>query len=447
MSGLAQSLAPTRARVEIGSWLPVAAPLALLAVALATVASGLVVQDTWLALVAGREVVAHGLPAVSHLTVLGDGHRWVDQQWLAQVALYGLARLGGVGLALAACLAATLGAYALCARIALRRGASPFALLGFVLLAVVAAPWALQLRPQSFGLLLFALTLRLLERDRQVLVLAVLCLWANVHGSVVVGVALALAYAVTKREPLLFLSPAALLASPYGAHLGGYYRTMLVDPPFGRAIEEWHRTTPSLLTGGFFLLAGIVVVLAWRRRRRVLPFDVVVLALLLAVGLDALRGTVWFALAALAYAPQLATRRERAEVSSITFTAVAAGVVVAALAVVAARPPAEHSPALARAAADGHAVFANEATADWLLWNVPALRGRIAYDVSFETLTKPQIGRLLAWRDLRPGWVRAVRGYDVVVDDHAHIARLVALGRWRRVLVDGRVEVARRVAS
>lgn len=437
MSGLAQSFAPTRVRVNIGHWLPVAAPLALLAVALAVASSGLVVQDTWLALAAGREVVTHGLPSVSHLTVLSSGHRWIDQQWLGQAIFYWLARAGGVGLVLAACLAATLAAFALCAQIALRRGASPRAILCFVGLAVFAAPWGFQLRPQSFGLLLFAVVLALLERDRQVLVLPVLCLWANVHGSVVLGVALAFAYAITTREPLLLLAPATLFASPYGLRLASYYKTMLVDPPFGHLIREWQRTTPGPLTAGFFALVLLVAALAWQRRVRVRAFDVVVLALLLAVGLDALRGTVWFGLAALAFAPHLATRRDTASVSSFAFTAVTLGIVVVALAVVATHPPAPLPFSV-----HGQRVLASDATADELLWQQPELRGRVAYDVAFELLTPAQIRRIVTWRNLRPGWQSELRGYDVVVDDPQHVAKLVALGGWRRTLRAGDVAVA-----
>lgn len=432
-----QSFAPTRVRVNAGQWLPVAAPLALLAVALGVASSGLVVQDTWLALVAGREVVTHGLPAVSHLTLLSDGHRWIDQQWLAQVVFYGLARVGGVGLVLAVCLVATLAAFGLCARIALVRGGSPLAIVGFVGLAVVAAPWGFQLRPQSFGLFFFAVVLALLERDRQLLVLPVLCLWANVHGSVVLGVALALAYAITTREPLLLLAPAALFASPYGLRLATYYHTMLLDPPFGHLVREWQRTTPSALTAGFFLLVAFVALLAWRRRRRLRTYDIVVLALLLAVGLDALRGTVWFALAALAYGPQLATRREPAQVASFAFTAVAAGIVVAAIGFVATHPPAPLPFTV-----HGQRVLADDATADELLWQQPELRGRVAYDVAFELLTPVQIRRMLAWRNLTPGWKAAVRKYGVVVDDPQHVRRLVALGGWRRVATSGDLAVA-----
>jgi hypothetical protein len=94
--------------------------------------------------------------------------------------------------------------------------------------------------------------------------------------------------------------------------------------------------------------------------------------------------------------------------------------------------------------AAGHSVFANEATADWLLWKVPSLRGRVAYDVRFEVLTPRRIARLLAWRNLGPGWARAVAGYDLVVDDPAHVSRLVAAGGWHRVLVWHRVAVAER---
>ena len=49
----------------------------------------LVVGDTWLTLMAGREVVDHGLPKTETLTILGAGATWTDQQWLAQVVVYG----------------------------------------------------------------------------------------------------------------------------------------------------------------------------------------------------------------------------------------------------------------------------------------------------------------------------------------------------------------------
>jgi len=58
------------------------------------------VVDGWMAIVSGRWIVQHGLPSHDTLTLWAHGHRWIDQQWLAQLALYGLWRLGGLKLAL-----------------------------------------------------------------------------------------------------------------------------------------------------------------------------------------------------------------------------------------------------------------------------------------------------------------------------------------------------------
>ena len=58
----------------------------------------LVVNDSWLNLMAGREVVENGLPSRDEITVYGLGATWTDQQWLAQVFMYGIYSLGGFAL-------------------------------------------------------------------------------------------------------------------------------------------------------------------------------------------------------------------------------------------------------------------------------------------------------------------------------------------------------------
>ena len=50
----------------------------------------LVVNDSWLNLMAGREVVENGLPSRDEITVYGLGATWTDQQWLAQIFMYGV---------------------------------------------------------------------------------------------------------------------------------------------------------------------------------------------------------------------------------------------------------------------------------------------------------------------------------------------------------------------
>src|SRR5205814_4286688 len=51
-------------------------------------------DDAWLALLSGRSIAQHGLPSHDSLTVMAHGRRWTDQQWLAQLGLYGLWRAG-----------------------------------------------------------------------------------------------------------------------------------------------------------------------------------------------------------------------------------------------------------------------------------------------------------------------------------------------------------------
>jgi hypothetical protein len=461
-----------------GALLAVAAPVALLVIGLAAFAPDLVTQDFWLALVSGREIAQHGLPSANHLTVVSSGHRWVDQQWLAQLLLYEIARIGGVSASAAVCLLAGGAALWIAGLTAHHRGASPMAILAFLLLCVVAAPWGMQFRTQALALPLFSLTVWLLTRDPNaerkstLWVFPVLCLWANFHGSAVIGVGLVAAYGLhalirgargparMRAVACVVLSPLTLLASPYALSLPGYYRLMLVNPPFGREIQEWQRTTPSGLTAVFFLLVGVALVLAVTRRKRLGLFDFFILCLTLATALEAIRGIIWFALASAALLPTLATRhpwRARLEgrgSGALVWTAVGATLAVAIWLGTrpATRYPNQFPHALlsvvhAKTASDHGRVFANAASADWLLWELPSLRGRVAYDVRFEIMTRPQFDRIVAWNGLSPGWRATAAGYSLVVEDPKHVNALVATGRWRRLVSSPRIALAERVAS
>lgn len=459
-----------RARLEqAAGLLPVAAPVAVLAAFLAVAAPALVVQDTWLTLVSGREIASHGLPFVDHLTVLGAGRRWIDQQWLAQLTLYGAAKVG-IGAAVAVHLAAVAVAFALAAHTARMRGASPRSIAAFFVLAVAAAPWALQVRAQGIALPLFAATVWLLARDRRAAgrevfyVVPLLVVWANVHGSVVLGAAVVCLYGLLgaaqteghlrwRAAVLAVLAPSAVLASPYALHLPGYYRLMLLDPPFGREIVEWHRTTPSALTASFFVLAAITCALVTTRRARVGAPDLLVLGVTIVSALLAVRGIVWFALAALALVPPLATRAAApvfrgapAVAAAVIAVAVAAG----SIAYAALRPAGDYSQALPpsavvalrHTAGDG-VVYADDRVADRSLWALPDLRGRVFYDVRFELYTRPEIDQLAAYERFAPAWASAVSRFDTVVTDPEHARRLSESG-WRPVWLDEQVAILSR---
>lgn len=418
-----------------------------LGAALLLLSPNLLVADSWLTLVDGREIVRHGLPSHDAMTVLSHGVRWVDQQWLAQLVYYGTWAVGGVRLAVILNVVLVAAAFASAAAAARLLGASARSVLYVTALGLFVAPWSWQVRAQTLVLPLYVWTIFLLVRDvrrptrRTFLVFPLLAVWANLHGSAVLAAALvALAGASTvarnrrlsaRAAAFLLLPWPCVLASPYALHLPGYYKLMLLDAPFARFVTEWQPARPSSLTAVFYLLAAATVVLAVRQRRRFTSFELSVLAFTLAEAFHAVRGIVWFALAAQVLLPTAvdgALRPSRASSHPLlNRTLAAAGLLasVVALGVAAARSQAwfEQSwpPAAARAVATEPAsarVFAADRYADWLLWRVPSLRGRIAYDVRFELLDRARLRSLVDYVHVRgPSWKRAAAGYRLVALD------------------------------
>ena len=394
--------------------------VSLVGVVLLTVfGPSLVVGDTWLTLMAGREIVDHGLPEVEHITLLGEGSTWTDQQWLAQLVFYGAHELAGTRLVVVLDVPLVLLALGLAAGAARSAGASSRSTFLIGLLAILAGPWGWTIRAQSAALPLFAGLLWLLldayrngVRRRTLLVLPLLVLWANLHGSVVLGAGLtmllALATLVRGRgaEPLyplalLVCAPLCVLVTPYGWDIVAYYDLMLVDAPFADILREWQWSSPSATTALFWLLAVVAVgLVALRRcRSRLTVFELLVLAVTFVGAVQAVRGVIWFALACAAILPValdgLLTRADpsaaprqprdlrreprRPRRRARRHARAAAELVRAGVA----RGAGRRRPRRRRATRASR-LFATDGTADWLLWKIPDLRGRIAYDVRFE---------------------------------------------------------------
>jgi hypothetical protein len=460
-----------------------ALPLALVAfyaAVLAGLAQFELVGDSWLTLVSGREVVQHGLPQHDQLMALSHGARWVDQQWLAQVVFYEVTRFGGIQAAVILHVLLLAGALALSVVAARRRGASATTVLLVGLVCVFLAPWAWQLRAQSFAYPLFAATLWLLSADsrapsrRVLLVLPVLALWANLHGSVVLGAGLVALRGLTiayERRPgwkpragCLLAAPLLVLASPYGTALVGYYRHMLGSPLLSRFVQEWGPTTPSK-AWLFYPTAVLAVWLLGRNGGVLTLFERLALLAATLVGFVALRHLVWFELAALMFLPVLVdARRAKAAIpqrAARPLGALAALCLLAIPVALAAAPaswydrqlPTEATAALDRAtASSGTTVFASETLSDWLLWHEPALRGRIAYDVRFELLSVRQLDRLSAYhRRSGPGWEAPTLPFSVLVldrkvDSHL-IGGLEARPNVQRIFADRRVVILRQAPA
>jgi hypothetical protein len=85
-------------------------------------------------------------------------------------------------------------------------------------------------------------------------------------------------------------------------------------------------------------------------------------------------------------------------------------------------------------------VYSDEAFSDWLLWRLPYLRGRVAYDARFEILTAHQLDQVVRLKSVSGlNWKRAARGYRLIVLDRAR--ERDAVGAFerepgRRVLYD-----------
>lgn len=417
----------------------------------------LVLQDTWLALVDGRQVAQHGIPRHVVLTLFGHGHAWVDQQWLAQLWMYGLHRVGGLGLVavvnVALIAAGLLGA----AAASMRLGASARSVVLVLPLAAIAVAFTNEVRTQPYAYPLFVLTVYLLAADsrrpsRSVYwCLPVLALWGNLHGSASLGAGLvvlgglsmlwsrrgALADPTAWRRPLalIVLAPAALLITPYGTEMVSYYRATLLSPAFRSFVTEWQPVTYDVpLAIVFFLLAGVVVWALGRHGAASTLWERIATLVLAAGAIIALRNVVWFALAALILLPlwiDAAVRaRERPaparpRLNATLLGAAAVAVIVLALSTVTAGTarltpsyPARTLEAVRAALAvrPGAPVLADETYADWLLWELPRLSGRVAYDAAFELLSRDQLKEIADLKSVTGlNWSRVARGYPVLV--------------------------------
>jgi hypothetical protein len=392
---------------------------------------------------AGDEILRTGvLPSVDTYTFTVAGTPWLDQQWLAQVLLAMGYRLGGWELlaVLRAVLVAV--AFGLLAWTAMVRGAGPRTAAVLSLVAFALAAPALALRPQLFGIVLFAMLLLLaaahVHRPRiwwAAPVVMALC--ANVHGSFVLG-PLLLGYVwlddLVRGRPwtgslvVLVVGSAATLLNPFGFEVWSYAAGIGTSPVITQQVSEWQRTTP--LTGPGLLFYGSVLgslFIAWRGRAALRWPDWLWLAGLIVIGVWAERGIAWWPLGAVyALAPTLAataqtTGSERPAIVATLVTALLCLAIVAALpwwrssdpltgrAGLLTYAPTGLAGALHDLAPEGARVYAPQDWASWFEWSEPDARYFV--DARFELFPTD------VWRD-----------YETIAEGGSGSAE--ALDRW-----------------
>jgi hypothetical protein len=441
--------------------------------------------DSYYDLYAGRYIVQHGIPHWNVVTVVAHGAPWIDQQWLAHVLYYAAWVAGGYpAVALLSSLVLTSG-FAVLALAMRSRGVPPTRMFGWTCAAVIAYLGNIVIRAQSFAYPLFALTLWLVVADsrgprlraRTWLVLPVLVLWANTHGSVLIGAAMVALYAgyravavrrggrraVLGYVTLGAASALSVLCTPYGTGVIGYYKSVnRVAPALSHYVTEWQRPNPLYLVSmGFFALliaTVIAVAVAWRRGTRPDPVLAAITIGLLVLALTAIRNQAFFAFAGSLLAADTLARSNggRAPALSRAFSrATAAILAVAALIGIglsAAEPVSKFESLVPVRAIDvaaalaarhpGVRVLADEWSSPPMLWLHPATFGRIAYDARLEQYSVVQLRDYATFLSARrPGWQRLMRGYDLVVvnrKQHQWLGTaLTRLPGWR-VVYSGR---------
>ncbi|HUZ85142.1 MAG TPA: hypothetical protein VMU66_10630 [Gaiellales bacterium] len=322
---VAATVRPSAAAISLRPALGWPAAIGVVTFATTLVVSGrMLVVDALMDLYSGRLIVAHGLPHVDTLTVAGRGHRWVDQQWLAQAVLYELSRtIGWYGPALL-CAAAVGLAVAMLTAILLDRGLPTGLAVAWPTVGYFVAVQNTSVRAQTLAYPLFVIVLAVVAADHRrgrparssLLVIPVLMLWANVHGSVLLGAGTVMVAgglgvarglrsgsrsAAAAHLGLALAAPLTVFATPYSpSALVAYYRSVIGNPVIARVVSEWQAPTPLAGWPFFLLCAAAAVVVALAARRRVSPpLPLVAVAAGLAVeGMGAVRYDVWFALAA-----------------------------------------------------------------------------------------------------------------------------------------------------
>ena len=404
---------------------------------------------------AGREVIENGLPSHDALTIYGLGATWTDQQWLAQVFMYGVYSLGGFALLSIVTCASVVGAFALAAAASRSLGAGARAIWLLFLPVLVSAALGWSIRAQMLTLPLYTGLLWLLAAqarrptNRVWIALPMLVLWANMHGSAALGALLVVllgAYELVRSRGGTWKRSLALIVARAARHPRDAVRPgddgALLPPPARRsalrgagdrvavagARLQHLRLLRAARDGGSARDLGTSTPDRLRHRRSRAhpggrahgdPRDS-----------RGSRSRAWCSFPSLsAGASRAASPASRDEASTPSCASCCPPR--------SSSPPPRSSSAATRGSrttgrtsrrrrfapscSPGDRVFVPDRFSDWLLWKIPELRGRIAYDVRFEIYDRAFFNRLANYNwEQGSDWKSFADGYRIVVVDETN---------------------------
>ncbi len=260
----------------------------------------------WLAAL-GRAILAQGSIPSGVPYAAAPSVDWVNVPVLGELVFHALQAVGGDRGLLFAQLLGASAALALLASGMRALGASDAASALVVLLVFVGGfPSFIIVRAQLFSLVLFCLALLLLRAEahrpsrRVWLLVPLIGLWANLHGGVLVGLAVAAGYLVlerARREPVvaagvLAACCAALFLTPAFASSGSYYLGVLQSEAAKRGEGMWAPLSYNAPFDVLFVLVAIpLLVFAFRSGLRV--WELACIAAFVVLTLHAGRNAIW----------------------------------------------------------------------------------------------------------------------------------------------------------
>lgn len=277
-----------------------------LGAALAAVAGTIGADARWLPalgqIIADRGRIPNGVPFAS-----APSAGWHNVPVLAELIMHWLTSAGGDHALLAAQVAAVAGALSILALDLRRAGADELGGAVALLLVIAGAlPVLVVVRSQLFSLLLFPALIALLRTEarspslRVWLIPLLLALWSNLHGAVLVGLAVAGTYLVFergRREPflagsVLVASVLAVCVTPALWHTPDYYFGLVRNEAARRGEGLW---APISFTSGFdlLLLAAALALLVLAIRSRPPLWETIALAGLAVLTVKTARSGVW----------------------------------------------------------------------------------------------------------------------------------------------------------
>jgi hypothetical protein len=193
------------------------------------------------ALQAGRYISVHGIPAHDIFSYTAPNFPWIDHEWLSDVLIAGLYRLGGM----AAVALVFAGVWLAALLVATRKSWPVAALAGVGLIDFF------TIRPLAFTALLLAIMLVIWKRPQWRWTLVPLfTLWANLHGGFALGLAILGFLVIWERQWrwwwLILAAVAATFINPYGPRLYVEIWRTLSDHNLMYQVQEWEPLQPTV---------------------------------------------------------------------------------------------------------------------------------------------------------------------------------------------------------